>query len=262
MLRNKEKIQWKDLHTEMYMKILKDLKKTPILKYPYPTQDFILETDASDRAIGAVLKQNDGIVGFYSHKFSSSEERYTSMEKEALGILKSMEFFKPYVIGNKIVIYIDNRNLLFNSDLSKRVQRWKLLLEEFNYELKRIEGENNKIADTISRIATIKSNSKDNYWTANGNLIDLKPQDVASTEGNLQFLLDDKDRLILPEDSKFDIINKLHRDLSHPGSKRLYLTICKFITSKNLKKEIDSITASCHECQVNKEYKGKLGLHT
>ncbi|KAG0435946.1 Transposon Tf2-9 polyprotein [Dictyocoela muelleri] len=262
MLRNKDFIKWNDQHTEMYMDILKDLKKAPILKYPDHTQDFILETDASDRAIGAVLKQKDEIVGLYSHKFSPAEERYTSMEKEAFGILKSMEFFKPYVIGSKIVIYTDNRNLLFNTDLSKRVQRWKLLLEEFNYELKRIKGKNNKIADMLSRIATLNSNLKDNYWTTNKNLIELNCKDIVSAKNNFQFPLDKQNRLILPEKSKFYIIKKLHHDLSHPGSKRMYLTICKFVTSKNLKKEIEYITRSCHECQINKEYKEKISLHT
>ncbi|KAG0430384.1 Transposon Tf2-9 polyprotein [Dictyocoela muelleri] len=55
MLRNKGIIKLNDQYTEMYMDILKYLKNALILKYPDPTQDFILETDVSNRAISAVL---------------------------------------------------------------------------------------------------------------------------------------------------------------------------------------------------------------
>ncbi|KAG0439135.1 Transposon Tf2-9 polyprotein, partial [Dictyocoela muelleri] len=268
MLRSKQiNIHWNPEHTNMYIEILRELLIAPVLTYPDPDQEFILETDASDRAIGAVLKQKKTIVAFYSHKFSSSVEKYTSMEKEALRILKSLIFFRPYVIGSKIIIYTDNRNLLFESDLTKRVQRWKILLEEFNYELRRIEGKQNKIADTISRLATIIPNKQSNYWSANDHLIKYNSQEESKissfqTFDSLKFLLDNKNRLILPEDNKKEILKKIHCDLSHPGSKRLYMTIYKFVTAKNLKKEIELITNSCHECQLNKDSKQKTGLHT
>ncbi|KAG0419727.1 Transposon Tf2-6 polyprotein [Dictyocoela roeselum] len=266
ILWSKDKIQWNAEHTEKFMDILKELTKSPVLTYPDPEQDFILETDASGRAIGAVLKQKDRIVSFYSHKFSPQEERYTSMEKEALGILKSLEYFKLYVIGSRVIIYTDNQNLLFNKDLTKRVQRWKLLLEEYNYELRGIEGKNNKIADTISRIRTLNSNSEYNYWLSNENLQILgesnsKINTRILTE-NPNFAFDHKNRLIIPERNKYQIIKKLHHDLSHPGSKKLYMTIARFVTSKNLKRDIEFITATCHECQVNKESRHKIGLHT
>ncbi|KAG0429709.1 Transposon Tf2-8 polyprotein, partial [Dictyocoela muelleri] len=82
------------------------------------------------------LKQNNQIVGFYSHKFNDTESRYTTMEKEALGILKSLEFFRDYIIDSQITILTDNKNLLFDTNIAKRVQRWKILLEEFNISLK------------------------------------------------------------------------------------------------------------------------------
>lgn len=101
---------------------------------------FTIETDASDKTIGSVLKQNGKKIMFYSYKFTLTEARYASMDKEALRILKSMKFYEPYIISRKVYIFTDNQNLLYYTDLSKRVQRWKLLLEEYNYELKRIEG--------------------------------------------------------------------------------------------------------------------------
>ncbi|KAG0441755.1 Retrovirus-related Pol polyprotein from transposon 17.6 [Dictyocoela muelleri] len=158
------------------------------------------------------------------------------MEKEALGILKSMEFFKPFIIGSRIRILTDNKNLLYNVDLSKRVQRWKLLLEEFNYELKRIEGKYNTIANSISRIATLKPDHKYCYWNLKGSdnrntlLESTNNSDLeVKTTSNFDMILDNKNRLKIPDEILYDHILKLHEDLAHPGSKKLYLTINKYI---------------------------------
>ncbi|KAG0441317.1 Retrovirus-related Pol polyprotein from transposon 17.6 [Dictyocoela muelleri] len=164
MLRKGLKLAWTDKHEIKVKKILEIIKAKPILKYPDLNKEFQLETDASDRAIGSILKQNNHIVGFYSHKFTETESRYTTMEKEALGIIKSLEFFRDYILSSKIVIYTDNRNLLFNTDLSKRVQRWKILLEEFDYVIERIPGKNNEMADTISRITYVEQDTGPCYW--------------------------------------------------------------------------------------------------
>lgn len=61
------------------------------------------------------------------------------MEKEVLGIFKFMEFYEPYIVSSKVYILTDNKNLLYVMNLSKKIQRWKLVSEDFNYELKIIE---------------------------------------------------------------------------------------------------------------------------
>ncbi|KAG0442136.1 Transposon Tf2-9 polyprotein [Dictyocoela muelleri] len=263
LLRKEKKIKWEDWHIKKTNELINQIRNAPILKYPNPYYEFTLQTDASDRAIGSVLSQNDNPVAFYSHKFTPTEVKYTTMEKEALGILKSMEFFKPYIIGSKITVLTDNKNLLYNSDLSKRVQRWKLLLEEFNYELKRIEGRKNIIADSISRIVMIRTCQKQCYWDQ----IDdkkclIKPKISQRTDKeDISYNHDTKNRLKIPEELLPYYINKLHEDLAHPGSRKLYLTINKYICSKNLKEHIEDLTASCYKCQIAKDIKMKLGKH-
>lgn len=141
--------------------------------------------------------------------------------------------------------------------MTKKVQRWKLLLEEFNYELCRIKGLHNKTSDVISRLATINFNNGNIYYTANEHLIDYTSQSEADIHDSCchhsiekhKFLLDNKNQMIFAENNKREILKKIHEDLSHPGSKRLYMTIYKYVTAKNLKREIELITASCHECQ-------------
>ncbi|KAG0419797.1 hypothetical protein EQH57_0398 [Dictyocoela roeselum] len=53
----------------------------------------------------------------------------------------------------------------------------------------------------------------------------------------------------------------IHNDLAHPGSKRLYYTLKDYINCKNLKKVIESITATCLACHKNKDCTIRLGRH-
>lgn len=76
------------------------------LRYPEPNKEFVLETDASERAIEAALKQDWEPISFYIYKFSKTELKYTSMEKEMLGILKALEHLRSILIPGKVIIFL------------------------------------------------------------------------------------------------------------------------------------------------------------
>ncbi|KAG0441763.1 Retrovirus-related Pol polyprotein from transposon opus [Dictyocoela muelleri] len=166
------------------------------------------------------------------------------MEKEALVISKSLEFFRDYVIGSKINIYTDNQDFLFNNNLSKRIQRWKLLLEEFNYNLMRIPEKNNIMADAISRITTIQPLTNNGYWNMEKlrSIQNYHFNEKHNSENNLKYnhntemYFDIKEKIIIPNDQAEHILTKLHHDLAHPGSRKLFYTIKKYIYIHNLKR--------------------------
>ncbi|KAG0428897.1 Transposon Tf2-11 polyprotein [Dictyocoela muelleri] len=91
------------------------------------------------------------IYKLYSKKYNKQELNYSSAEKEALAITRSLMHFKPLVYNAKVEILTDNKNLLFKGPLTKRLNRMKLILKEYDYELKHIEGKNNNEADLLSR---------------------------------------------------------------------------------------------------------------
>ncbi|KAG0420634.1 Retrovirus-related Pol polyprotein from transposon 17.6 [Dictyocoela roeselum] len=138
-------------------RIVDIIKSQPILYFPDFNTPFSLYCDASDLGIGSVLKQNNKIIGYFSKKYNKCENNYTIIEKEVLAILKSLQHFKQIIINTKVNIYTDNANIISQGDLSKRVNRWKLILEEYNYELHYIRGENNSNADFLSRTLTINN---------------------------------------------------------------------------------------------------------
>jgi hypothetical protein len=115
----------------------------PILKHPDFKKLFILTTDASNKASGAILSQ--GEIGKYlpiayaSRTLNKSENNYSITELECLVIIFGVKQFRPYLYGRKFIILSDHRPLtwLFNlkNPLSK-LARWRIQLEEYDYKIK------------------------------------------------------------------------------------------------------------------------------
>ena len=86
---------------------------------PDVSKTFIVQTDASDRGVGAVLSQvqEDGQehpVGYYSRKLLARDQRYSTIEKECLAIKLALDAFKVYLLGRKFVVQTDHRALSRN----------------------------------------------------------------------------------------------------------------------------------------------------
>lgn len=131
------------------------LVNAPILKYPDFSKPFKLTTDASNIAIGGVLSQNNQPIGYYSRTLNSAERNYSTIEKELLAILDSTKHFRPYLYGRRFTIETDHNPLVWLSKIKEpnsRLIRWKLKLEEFDFEIVYKKGKENKVADALSRI--------------------------------------------------------------------------------------------------------------
>eukprot|EP00477_Mikrocytos_mackini_P000180 GAHX01000190.1.p1 GENE.GAHX01000190.1~~GAHX01000190.1.p1 ORF type:complete len:526 (+),score=71.90 GAHX01000190.1:1842-3419(+) len=143
---------WTNKDSQTVKEIIDELKQKTLLQHPDLNSSFVLQTDASDYAIGAALLQNNKPIGFFSAKLSTTEQRYSIVEKETYAILRALRHFKTLVFNSLVHIETDNANLIFNSNLSKRINRWKLEIEELTYTLTHLKGENNLLADTLSRL--------------------------------------------------------------------------------------------------------------
>jgi RNase H-like domain found in reverse transcriptase/Reverse transcriptase (RNA-dependent DNA polymerase)/Integrase zinc binding domain/Retroviral aspartyl protease len=134
----------------------------PILQTVDPSLPFVLQTDASDFAIGAVLSQKFSHssfplpVAYYSRKLLPAERNYTVHDKELLAIVAAFQHWRHYLCGSPHVIDIfsDHRNLLFfqqGRSLRPRHARWNLVLSEFDFRINYIAGASNQAADALSR---------------------------------------------------------------------------------------------------------------
>ena len=83
---------------------------------------------------------------------NSAQQNYTTTDKELLSIVETLKDFCNILLGHQITVYTDHKNLTYKMFNTECVMRWRLILEEFGPELKYIKGENNVVADALSRL--------------------------------------------------------------------------------------------------------------
>lgn len=158
-LRKDRKIILSAEYIECFEQCKELLCNNPILQYPDFSQPFILTTDASNVALGAVLSQ--GIIGqdkpicYASRTLTKTEQNYSTIEKELLGIVWAAKYFRPYLYGQKFQIVTDHKPLTWLFSLKEpnsKLVRWRLKLEEYDYEIVYKKGTKNTNADALSRL--------------------------------------------------------------------------------------------------------------
>ena len=92
----------------------------------------MVQTDASNFAIGAILSQsnNDGIlhpIAFYSRKFTPPEINYPIYDKELSAIISAFEEWRPYLAGaqHRVQVVTDHKNLVYFT--TTRILNWRLI---------------------------------------------------------------------------------------------------------------------------------------
>jgi hypothetical protein len=155
----KVKFVWTDKMTEQFEELKEHIIKRPILKYPDPSKDFIIYTDASGTAIGAaILQEHDGElhpVCFVSKHFDDTQVNWSTTEKEYYAVYYTLSTQDQILNGNKIILYTDHKPVvdIFRSykSLTGKFYRWMNCCARFDIVVNHIPGTENVLADTLSR---------------------------------------------------------------------------------------------------------------
>ena len=174
------KFRWSSEAQLAFEKLKEALLRAPILAFPDIRKPFKLYTDASQYALGAVLTQEhegqDRVIQFISHQFSEQRLKWPTIEREAFAIIYSLDKLRPIIIGTDITVFTDHKPLkhLFTSEMKNpRIQRWAIILGEYNCKIEYISGPKNVAADLMSRLSntTVAEDLNDNEhldWKGEG----------------------------------------------------------------------------------------------
>lgn len=170
--RKKVEFKWNSQCQEAFDKLKASLVSPPVLAYPDFDKQFVITTDASKYACGAVLSQiidgHDRPIAFASKPFSKGESNKITMEQELLSIHWAIKYFRPYIYDKFFIVNSDHRSLVYLfslKDPSSKLTRIRLDLEEHNFEIRHISGKSNVVADALSRVHIDELKSVNSFKT-------------------------------------------------------------------------------------------------
>ncbi|KAF8781604.1 Transposon Tf2-6 polyprotein like [Argiope bruennichi] len=136
----------------------KCLTTPPVLKQANGTKPYIIRTDASHYALGAVLLQGTGSeehpIEYASRLLTQAERNYSTTEREALAVVWALKKFRGYLEGSEITVASDHQPLRWLLTLKSptgRLARWALEIQAFNLKVLYVAGKANVVADMLSR---------------------------------------------------------------------------------------------------------------
>ena len=188
LLKKNCKFIWTSHCTESFLTLKRILSSDVLLSFPDLDKPFILQTDASETAIGFVLGQEEnGIikpVKFGGRTLTPCEMNYSVTDKELLAIYYACKQTEVYILGHDFIVYSDHKPLIHLKsfrELVNRRFRWIQYLEEIQVKIRYVEGKDNVIADYLSR--SIKHDSPWDVISCNS--IELSQQLYTNSELSL-----------------------------------------------------------------------------
>ena len=149
---------WSSEQEEAWLELKRRLLSAPILAYPDPSTEFVLDTDASGYGIGAVLAQvqegKERVIAYGSKSLTKEERRYCVTKRELLAVVYFLKQYRHYLYGQKFRIRTDHgalRWLTNFKDPQGQVARWLEVLGTYNFEIEHRPGLRHGNADALSR---------------------------------------------------------------------------------------------------------------
>lgn len=163
-LLKKDGFHWNSDSDLAFQELKQALCSAPVLAMPDFSQDFVLETDACSKGMGAVLMQNSRPLAYLSKSFNSKNLGFSVYEKELLALVMAVTKWKHYLVGNHFIIKTDHQALkyLLEQQLHTSLQyKWMSRLLGMDYEIQYKKGTENIAADALSRCVEHHKNTEE-----------------------------------------------------------------------------------------------------
>jgi hypothetical protein len=127
------------------------------LSSPSDDGEYVLDTDASSKALGAVLQQRQSgqlhVIAYASRILSRVEQNYNTTSRELLAIIFRFRQFPQFLLGRHFLLRIDHSALSYLRTPEPMVQaaRWLDYIEEYDFTIEHCNGSNHGNSDALSR---------------------------------------------------------------------------------------------------------------
>jgi hypothetical protein len=226
MKKHKKILEW-DEHSKSTFENLKLELQNQMLIHPDWQGKFTVKVDSSEKGWGAILLQDERVVEYASGTFSPAERRYGPCEREALGVILSLERWKNYLLGGRVDLLCDCRALKWlaeSQNSSSKLWRWSMRLTEFDVNIIHVPGRNMEDVDALSRAP-------------------------------LDEVHDDPTDIALLDEWKTKILKEAHDGLfsGHPGTNAMIdLMNSSGVSWAGWRKDVKNYVRSCAKCQLSK----------
>lgn len=278
--KSKSKFIWTPEAESAFNDLKSALISAPVLRTPDFTKPFIIQADASDRGVGAILVQKydeqECVITYMSQKLSTAQTKYTTTEKECLAVILAIEKFRPYIEGVKFTVISDHASLQWLTNLkdpSGRLARWALRLQQYDFELLHRKGKFMVVPDALSRVFELEI-SDDTWYCDLSNKIKTFPSEYPNFQiiDNLVYKyvksMNSQEfgwRLVAPSSMRKEILMDCHDSpkSSHGGVRKTLYKIKTRYYWPTMSKDVKMYVKCCEVCQtckpVNYVLRGEMG---
>ena len=265
------KFVWSSSAEGAFCALKQRFTSAPILIQPDPDRQFIVEVDASDIGIGAVLSQHsakDNKVhpcAFLSHRLTPTEHNYDVGNRELLAVKMALEEWRHWLEGSSVpfLVWTDHKNLEYirtAKRLNPRQARWSLFFSRFNFTLSFRPGHKNVKPDALSqRFSPYEKTQEPDtilppHCVLGAAQFDIESIVTAALVNEAGPSQCPNNRLYVPSAVRPQVLQWGHStQLSgHPGSRRTQAFIGRRFWWPSMKEEVHRFVQACPVCARNK----------
>ena len=263
--------KWTPKAVAAFVELRRRFSSEPILLTPNPSLPFIVEVDASELGVGAILSQrspSDGKVhpcAYYSRSLSSAERNYDVGDRELLAVKLALEEWRHWLEGaeHPFTVWTDHKNLEYIQSAQRRNSRqarWSLFFSRFNFILTYRPGSKNVKPDALSRLPDgLEEDRPPEPIVPAGRILAPVTWSIDSAVRRAQRLEPGPgggppDRLYVPKSIRSRVLKWGHssRLTGHPGVHRTSDFLARRFWWPGMMKDIREFVAACPTCARNK----------
>ncbi len=269
--RHSARLSWSLESHQAFEELKTRFTSAPILRHPDPEREFIVEVDASNTGVGAILSQRHGSpakmypCAFFSRKLTTTEQNYNVGNRELLAMKLALEEWRHWLEGatHPFIVLTDHKNLEYLRSakrLNPRQARWALFFTRFRFTVTYRPGTKNTKADALSRQTekVNQTNNNDNIipekilvapvqWDIMTEIEQLNLQDPPPPESPA-------DHTYVPEPLRPRLIAQVHTSPSsgHPGINATANLLKNRFWWSSLLADTTKFVQNCTTCNTSK----------